>query len=148
MTRRIGGSAVSARIHADTSRSYAGDDGRYSVAFDAVGHGDDLADVSNDQLVIPAAGFYVLTAKISYQDVPDGTELEAAIEKNGTSTVVGQHVAGAANPVTGVMATDVRELEAGDVIELKTSQDSGASLDTNVANDNASQSTFLAVFGQ
>lgn len=132
MTDSIGGGGGrGVRLVHDGGDSVAGGNTEVPLALNTSEYDTlNAGDLSNDRVVIPKDGLYLLIGQTVLLEVPDGTEIDAKVMKNGNTYVGGTTMTGGSDPSFGAKAVDVRELEQGDVMTLAAEQSSGGSLET------------------
>jgi len=114
------------------------------ITFSQTGaNGLDAADLSNNQITIPASGTYLVTASLGYSSYDAGADIDAAVDANGSPILVFQATAN--DGTAGINRTEKNvkpvALSAGDTITLRAGADNTSSL---TADGTATQS-FLSV---
>jgi hypothetical protein len=104
----------------------------------------DAVDLSNDEIVAPADGTFLLAGLLTYLISGSGAEYDLNLEVNGSTVAAARQAAPDTSQQIADLsaeATDVRTLSEGDAVSMTTDQDSGGTVSLNSGPD----SVFLAV---
>jgi len=121
-----GGALQSTTLEKTTDQTLPGNNVQQTITFQQTAT-DSLAgaDLSNNQITVPATGEYLLTATIAYLSFDPSADLDARITGNGSPVTIASATAPSTSNASGLSSTmtKVDALSAGDTVGLSAAAD-------------------------